>query len=43
MVNAQKIRYSDQEIEEFVQERKVLPDQMIGIVDRLDQIKRREN
>ena len=26
MVNAQKIRYSDQEIEEFVQERKVLPD-----------------
>ncbi|MCY3550650.1 MAG: hypothetical protein OXU27_06140 [Candidatus Poribacteria bacterium] len=26
MVNAQKVIYSDQEIEEFVQERKILPD-----------------
>ena len=25
MVNVQKVRYSDQEIEEFIQERKVLP------------------
>ena len=26
MVNAQEVRYSDEEIEEFIQERKVLPD-----------------
>ncbi len=26
MVNVQKVRYSDEEIEEFIQERKVLPD-----------------
>ena len=32
MVNVQKVRYSDEEIEELIQERKVLP-KMIGIAD----------